>query len=213
MRNDKHNASPMVRRSISTITIAWVGLLFAGGAAVFAVIDLAQTLNSLARGQVHTSIPLPYDEVERMGAAWGTQVDYLANGYADVGVTGVSADLIDLFRTSALMENLVTISLALLAIIAILLLFVGKLRWNALAGLTISGGLLFAAGSVFAGKAEKFASESLSIDLYAQNNVWLEPGFLSGLSAVPFFVGIGIAVIGWSMRTSGRFASQADGVV
>ncbi|MBC9953671.1 hypothetical protein ICM05_03260 [Leucobacter sp. cx-42] len=198
---------------MSTVTMGWVGLLFAVGAAVFACNNLAQTLRQLALGQVHASIPLPFDEIEQMGQKWGDQVDYLANGYADVGVTHVSADLIGLFRTAALIEYPVTILLALLAIVAILLLFVGKLRWNVLAGLTVSGGLLLAAGSLLAGKAQKFAAESLSIDLYARSGDWLEPGFLSGLNAVPVFVGIGIAVIGWSMRTSGRFASEADGVV
>ncbi len=213
MRNDKHNDSPIVRRSLSTMTIGRVGMIFACGAAVFAVSGLASTLQQLAGGRVHASIPLPFDEIERMGAGWGNQVDYLANGYADVGVTNVSADLVGLFRTAALLENLLTILLALLAIVAIILLFVGKLRWKTLAGLTITAGMLYAAGSLLAGKAQKFASESLSIDLYARSGDWLEPGFLSGLNAVPVFVGIGIAVIGWSMRTSGRFAREADGVV
>ncbi|MFD1201759.1 hypothetical protein ACFSWE_01730 [Leucobacter albus] len=211
---DNHKeASPRIARTHASVTAAALTTLGAIGSATLAITGLNAATQELSAGRISAAIPLDNGALDTMSRTWEGDIDSVTGGFADVTVNGAPSHLIEAFRMASLTDSATVTIVALLALIAAVALFAGKLRWNTLASLTIAGGTTLAVGSFAAQSLATTAAEELSIWLYAGNSPWLEPGFLAGINFIPVTVGLGATALGIALRTTGKLATEADGVV
>lgn len=208
------NVEPVRIRSTPTSrTIAFVMFIFAIATLVLSGLETYSLLNLLRDGTILASVPIDPEHLELITKEWEGEVTGVGTTFAAVTVTGATDDLVEAFAIPIVLSGALTMGLAFIAMFTILSLYVGRLSWVLLSWIAVLGGVIVAAGSVIRQSLQTRANEDLSIWLYGQEDGWLEPGFMEGFEFLSPAIGISIALIGWSLRTAGRFAEEADGVV
>lgn len=212
MYNDKHNGSVLVQRSRATISTAVIALLsgiwFFGQALISAV-----SMLSGVEGTLVAEIPLQDADLESMTAEWNPGVDFIVNGSATVGASNVDPGVVADFTLASVVAAIVALATLVLVAWSAVALFGGRLHWNALSTNVIIVGGVVAIGSFIAQSLSTTAAESLATELNVSDGVWMEPGFVSGVSFLPVVVGVAIVIFGWSLRGTGKIAEDSFGVV
>ncbi|MDJ0349140.1 hypothetical protein [Cryobacterium sp. PH29-G1] len=216
MHNDnrKTNQSPNLRRSPLTIAIAsLVGL----GGMLFGTVGVlwhSDTLANLATGTVMARIPMQPSTMEDAVASW-TAVDAVpaSTSFIDATVTGLPTDVVNSFVTAEWAALIMAVLTVLPIIVACVLVLTGRLRWSFLAGMVGASGLVIMIGSVITAALAADAAVFAGSAVYADEQYWLEPGFLVGLDPLPVVAGFLVLLTALALARLSRFATDADGIV
>lgn len=213
MRNDNRNEPfPLIRRTGVTIAACTVVSLATLGIAVSNITGNLFTLADLKKGVVRSPIPLPQDHIDALAETWQGNVVVHNAGYATVTANVADTDLVTTFAAVEWANLALTLLLSAIILLGALAMFAGRLRWNHLATLVITGGAIAAIGSNLIQTVYATAGENLSMWLYINDSVWWEPGFLAGINFAPLAIGTIIVGLGLTIRSAARLAKEADGV-
>jgi len=216
MHNDNRNriGSPRVRRSvlnsIAATFIAFVGLLVV----TVRILWHFDVISELASGTVTASIPIQPVTAENAVASW-TAVDAVpsSTSFIEATITGLPAGVIDAFITAEWAALIVTVLATLPIIVACIGVLTARLRWSLLAALIGVTGLVIMVGSFLTEQLDYNAAVFAASMAYADEQYWLEPGFLAGIDSLPVVSGLLVLFTALALARLSRFATDADGVV
>ncbi|MFF3065606.1 hypothetical protein ACFVQ3_13695 [Oerskovia sp. NPDC057915] len=182
------------------------------------VSTIASTVSSISHirssGSVWAEISLnPGDLAGIASPGSPVTVEPTATSYGEFLLHGLPADTLSMFVTAEVVAGLTTVVCAV--VVALLCLAVLRRRgtWTVFTRATAVLGLTLAIGGSLAQWLAKQASDTASAAVVRQDDTWLEPGFLSGMSPAPLAVGLVLLTLALCLRAAARLAADSEGLV
>ncbi|QUC00409.1 hypothetical protein [Cellulosimicrobium cellulans] len=199
------------RSRVAVIAALVVASLVSAGAVVSTISSVSRTLTT---GSVWAEISLNPEDLEGVASPESpVTVEPTATSYGEFFLHGLPSDTLAMFVTADVVAGLTTLTCAL--VVALLCVAVLRRRgtWTVFTRATAALGLTLAAGGSISQWLAKQASDTASAAIIRQDDTWLEPGFLSGMSPAPLAVGLVLLALALCLRTAARFAADSDGLV
>lgn len=192
-----------------------LALLLSAGVALGALVSGAlSVISTLSGAPIIASVSLNPEDLEGLVAASTTVgVTPLFPSYADVALTGLSADAVVTFAVARGLEALVLAVSAGLVAVAAARALAGRGSWGSFARMSTVLGVVIAAGGTVASALGKQAADLASSEIARADGTWVEPGFLAGISPMPLVIGALLLACAPILRVTARHAADADGVI
>lgn len=196
--------------------IAVIGVLAV--AVIVALSTIWTTVSSvshiLSSGTVWAEISLnPSDLAGIASPDSPVTVEPTATSYGEFWLHGLPSDTLAMFVAAEIVAGLTTVACAVLVVLLCLAVLRRRGTWTAFTRVTTALGLTLAVGGSLAQWFGKQASDAASAAVVRQDDTWLEPGFLSGMSPAPLAVGLVLLALALCLRAAARLAADSEGLV
>ncbi|MHA7132415.1 hypothetical protein [Oerskovia turbata] len=200
------------RRSRAAVVAALVvALLVAAGTVASTISTVTSTL---ATGSVWAEISLNPEDLAGVASPESpVTVEPTATSYGEFLLHGLPADTLAMFVTADVVAGLTTLVCALLVALLCVAVLRRRGTWTVFTRATAALGLTLAIGGSLAQWLAKQASDTASAAVIRQDDTWLEPGFLSGMSPAPLAVGLVLLALALCLRAAARLAADSEGLV
>jgi hypothetical protein len=199
------------RSRIAVVGALVVALLVVVSTIVSTLSTVTQILSS---GTVWAEISLNPEDLAGVASPDSpVTVEPTATSYGEFLLHGLPSDTLAMFVTAEIVAALTTLVCAVLVALLCVAVLRRRGTWTVFTRATAALGLTLAIGGSLAQWLGKLASDTASAAVIRQDDHWLEPGFLSGMSAAPLAVGLVLLTLALCLRAAARLAADSEGLV